>query len=252
MTEKEIKDITDTVLKSIKDEFMKNIRRSVLESEETPSNESDKTIIETKFCGIDGITLLASKEKDSVRCVFFFQKIDDSEPEYDVYCTLYDNRTGNIRMIKKTEKELRELAEQALKESGAGRLVIRDVYCEKDDLKSFFENWPNCPVESIFITMRSVFGFKEKEDENKNEEKKEELKEADEPNTEKDDKKGDKQDEKKPGKEHAEAIRKIVDDCIKDEKTFLAITKLFGYISKNAKKDGYEKALNDIINKLKK
>ena len=149
MTEKEIKNITDAVIKGFREEFMKKFHRSLTESEEKPSQPTNETVVETKFCGVDGITLLASKEKDSVRCVFFFQKIDDEEPEYDVYCTLYDNRTGNIRIIKKSEKELRELAEKALKESGAGKLEIRDVYSEKADLKSFFENWPNCPVESI-------------------------------------------------------------------------------------------------------
>ena len=254
MTEKEIKNIKNAVLESVRNEFTKNIRRVISESSDNSSkNNSDQTILKTKFCGIDGITLLASKEKDSVRCVFFFQKIDDEKPEYDVYCTLYDNKTGNIRMIKKDEKEIRSLAEQALKESGAGRLEIRDVYSEKDDLKSFFENWPNCPVESIFITMRSVFGFKEKKDEKKNENKKEgqkeNLKEAEEPKEKDAEKKDGKK--KKPGKEHAKAIHDFVDECIKDEKSFIAITKLFGYIAKNAKKDGYEKALNDIINQLK-
>lgn len=187
-----------------------------------------KAIVYPKFCGIDGIILVASAEKDNKRRVCILQEIDAENHEYDAYCMDYNRKTGNISIIKKSEQSMGEMTRELLKENKVGKVEIRDAYHEKDDLKSFFKSFEsmNCPIDSIFITMRSILGFDDiKKDVNEN----------DSANTE-DEKKTDdkekKETSKQPTEKHAKAVHKIIDAIVEDKDAFLQLVRLFAYIEK--------------------
>ena len=187
-----------------------------------------KAIVYPKFCGIDGIILVASAEKDNKRRVCILQEIDAENHEYDAYCMDYSRKTGNISIIKNSEQSMGETTRELLKENKVGKVEIRDAYHEKDDLKSFFKSFEsmNCPIDSIFITMRSILGFDDiKKDVNEN----------DSANTEDEKKTDDKKKKeisKQPTEKHAKAVHKIIDAIVEDKDAFLQLVRLFAYIEK--------------------
>lgn len=187
-----------------------------------------KAIVYPKFCGIDGIILVASAEKDNKRRVCILQEIDAENHEYDAYCMDYSRKTGNISIIKKSEQSMGEMTRELLKENKVGKVEIRDAYHEKDDLKSFFKSFEsmNCPIDSIFITMRSILGFDDiKKDVNENNS-------ADTEDEKKTDDKEKKETSKKPTEKHAKAVHKIIDAIVEDKDAFLQLVRLFAYIEK--------------------
>jgi len=187
-----------------------------------------KAIVYPKFCGIDGIILVASAEKDNKRRVCILQEIDAENHEYDAYCMDYSRKTGNISIIKKSEQSMREMTRELLKENKVGKVEVRDAYHEKDDLKSFFKSFEsmNCPIDSIFITMRSILGFDDiKKDVNENDS-------ADTEDEKKTDDKEKKDTSKQPTDKHVKAVHKIIDDIVEDKDAFLQLVRLFAYIEK--------------------
>jgi len=187
-----------------------------------------KAIVYPKFCGIDGIILVASAEKDNKRRVCILQEIDAENHEYDAYCMDYSRKTGNISIIKKSEQSMREMTRELLKENKVGKVEVRDAYHEKDDLKSFFKSFEsmNCPIDSIFITMRSILGFDDiKKDVNENDS-------ADTEDEKKTDDKEKKETSKQPTEKHAKAVHKIIDAIVEDKDAFLQLVRLFAYIEK--------------------
>ena len=187
-----------------------------------------KAIVYPKFCGIDGIILVASAEKDNKRRVCILQEIDAENHEYDAYCMDYSRKTGNISIIKKSEQSMGEMTRELLKENKVGKVEIRDAYHEKDDLKSFFKSFEsmNCPIDSIFITMRSILGFDDiKKDVNENDS-------ADTEDEKKTDDKEKKETSKQPTEKHAKAVHKIIDAIVEDKDAFLQLVRLFAYIEK--------------------
>lgn len=190
--------------------------------------DNTKAIVYQKFCGIDGIILVASAEKDNKRRVCILQEIDAENHEYDAYCMDYSRKTGNISIIKKSEQSMGEMTRELLKENKVGKVEIRDAYHEKDDLKSFFKSFEsmNCPIDSIFITMRSILGFDDiKKDVNENDS-------ADTEDENKSDDKEKKETSKQPTEKHAKAVHKIVDAIVEDKDAFLQLVRLFAYIEK--------------------
>lgn len=190
--------------------------------------DNTKAIVYPKFCGIDGIILVASAEKDNRRRVCILQEIDAENHEYDAYCMDYSRKTGNISIIKKSEQSMREMTRELLKENKVGKVEIRDAYHEKDDLKSFFKSFEsmNCPIDSIFITMRSILGFDDiKKDVNENDS-------ADTEDEKKTDDKEKKETSKQPTEKHAKAVHKIIDAIVEDKDAFLQLVRLFAYIEK--------------------
>ena len=190
--------------------------------------DNTKAIVYSKFCGIDGIILVASAEKDNRRRVCILQEIDAENHEYDAYCMDYSRKTGNISIIKKSEQSMGEMTRELLKENKVGKVEIRDAYHEKDDLKSFFKSFEsmNCPIDSIFITMRSILGFDDiKKDVNENDS-------ADTEDEKKTDDKEKKETSKQPTEKHAKAVHKIIDAIVEDKDAFLQLVRLFAYIEK--------------------
>lgn len=190
--------------------------------------DNTKAIVYPKFCGIDGIILVASAEKDNKRRVCILQEIDAENHEYDAYCMDYSRKTGNISIIKKSEQSMGEMTRELLKENKVGKVEIRDAYHEKDDLKSFFKSFEsmNCPIDSIFITMRSILGFDDiKKDVNENDS-------ADTEDGNKSDDKEKKETSKQPTEKHAKAVHKIIDAIVEDKDAFLQLVRLFAYIEK--------------------
>jgi len=190
--------------------------------------DNTKAIVYPKFCGIDGIILVASAEKDNKRRVCILQEIDAENHEYDAYCMDYSRKTGNISIIKKSEQSMGEMTRELLKENKVGKVEIRDAYHEKDDLKSFFKSFEsmNCPIDSIFITMRSILGFDDiKKDVNENDS-------ADTEDEKKTDDKEKKETSKQPTEKHAKAVHKIIDAIVEDKDAFLQLVRLFAYIEK--------------------
>lgn len=190
--------------------------------------DNTKAIVYPKFCGIDGIILVASAEKDNRRRVCILQEIDAENHEYDAYCMDYSRKTGNISIIKKSEQSMGEMTRELLKENKVGKVEIRDAYHEKDDLKSFFKSFEsmNCPIDSIFITMRSILGFDDiKKDVNENDS-------ADTEDEKKTDDKEKKETSKQPTEKHAKAVHKIIDAIVEDKDAFLQLVRLFAYIEK--------------------
>lgn len=190
--------------------------------------DNTKAIVYSKFCGIDGIILVASAEKDNRRRVCILQEIDAENHEYDAYCMDYSQKTGNISIIKNSEQSMGEMTRELLKENKVGKVEIRDAYHEKDDLKSFFKSFEsmNCPIDSIFITMRSILGFDDiKKDVNENDS-------ADTEDEKKTDDKEKKETSKQPTEKHAKAVHKIIDAIVEDKDAFLQLVRLFAYIEK--------------------
>ena len=212
--------------------------------------DNTKAIVYPKFCGIEGIILVASAEEDKKRRVCILQEIDAEEHEYDAYCMDYSRKTGNISIIKHREEGLDEMVRHLLKENNVGKVEIRDAYFEKDDLKSFFKSFEsmNCPIDSIFITMRSILGFDDiKTDVNENDSADNDAEKKD------DDKKSDgKKDNntKQPTEKHAKAVHKIVDTIVEDKDAFLQLVRLFAYIEKQGQDAGYAKTLTNILNAI--
>lgn len=216
--------------------------------------DNTKAIVYPKFCGIEGIILVASAEEDKKRRVCILQEIDAEEHEYDAYCMDYSRKTGNISIIKYSEEGLVNMVRHLLKENNVGKVEIRDAYFEKDDLKSFFKSFEsmNCPIDSIFITMRSILGFDDiKTDVNENDSADDNAEKKDDDNDKKSDEKKD-NNTKQPTEKHAKAVHKIADAIIEDKNAFLQLVRLFAYIEKHGQDAGYAKTLTNILNAIKK
>ena len=235
MTKEEKKQL----MKVLQEGALEYLTNALFESQEENMSYNTDKVLQTKFCGVDGVVLFspAIKDDEVLRKLFIFDTVDKDDKEYDAYFMLYNLKTSKISFVKGSEADLKKEAEAATKGAGA-EINIRDVYAEKDDIKSFFENM-NTDVAKIFGAFSNIFGKHEVEEKPKSEQKKEEPKkqEADE----------EKKEDKKPQKKHADAIHAIVNKAIESgDDAFVGLCKIFAYIEKRGEEEGYDKVISDI------
>lgn len=228
------------MMKVLQEGALEYLTNALFESQEENMSYNTDKVLQTKFCGVDGVVLFspAIKGDEVLRKLFIFDTVDKDDKEYDTYFMLYNLKTSKISFVKGSEADLKKEAEAAAKSAGA-EINIRDVYAEKDDIKSFFENM-NTDVAKIFGAFSNIFGKHEVKDAPKADElKKEEPKKSDD--------KEEKKEDKKPQKKHADAIHAIVNKAIESsDDAFVGLCKIFAYIEKRGEEEGYEKVISDI------
>ena len=250
ITEKDIQYLKSLVLKDIDDMIVQTLTESM-----DTEQKNTELIIQQKFCGTPGVTLVSPKllKGETTRTIYFFDLIDKETHEYDIYYAKYntENKKLSMKNIDQTDDE--RIKDDALKNVKSANIKIRDVYKDKDDLKSFFENM-NCDVEDIFKTLENMFCDVQIQNEcvTENDEPNKEDKEQ----TPKDNITAEKKNAvtKKPEEKHANAIRQITENIIKSKEpnAFLNLCRLFAYIEKEGEKNGYSKTLDSIIASISK
>ena len=191
--------------------------------------------IKKNFLGLSDYLLYTAADEGKMFSVCIFQKVDTAE--FDAYCFTYNSENGTIRMYKSdddAEKDI-EIMKKALAKAGYANPLIRDVYFEKDDIKSVFLN-VNPDVDKIVNAISTTCIGKEvgapaqecgptqecdavKENEEKKEEK--------------------------------DALDELFEKLKSDEKAKKELERLFKIIEAAYKKtNSYEKSLNLINEKL--
>ena len=225
------------IMEALQQDALEFFCNALNEAEEDNGSYNTQKVLQTKFCGVDGVVLFspAIKDGETQRKLFLFDTVDKDDKEYDVYYMLFNLKTGKISFVKANQAACEKDAKEAAKAAGAS-INIRDVYAGKDDIKSFFENM-NTEVAKIFDAFSNIFGKHEVKKQPKKDEKKDETPETEEK----------KSDVKKPEKKHADAIHAIVNKIISsDGDAFVNLCRIFAYIEKRGEEDGYDKVIADV------